>query len=446
MAPAVQRVDAARLERQAAQARHRAAENQSEGDGAEHDRRRDGGHGQRRERRQGSRMGEQQCPGERLQGPEHDQYEQQPQHRVAGVAQGRGRQLGHRLVIAPGLGRSAGRAVPDLPGRDLLTGQQRRAVTELCAGPERGVGLKHRLLADERPGTDLDAPQLDRAAEGAIAVQQAVLAYDGTSPDLEQIGDDRHVAGEDHRARADPCPERPQVEVVEGRAGHQPRQRVGDDEGANDPEANVAEAPDRDPPAGPAPDQQPFDHDRQQAGAEQRAGTERQRPRVQRDGTARAEHPTGAHIEHGSDRRGVEGEGHQLERAAQHRPGAAAHGPERGAGRRDEIGRGGRLPQRDRQRADRPRRVDLADRRAPNGRVGAQARGPARQQQRAGAELVEQVGRDRHLGELEQLGERSRQNRLEPAVGLGVGAPAVGAAEASGRRGEPGGIELPARQ
>ena len=72
-----------------------------------------------------------------------------------------------------------------------------------------------------------DRAGLDHAGPGAVAGDVDVLADHGAGADRQQVGADRERAGEDHRAAADPGAQRPQVQRVQRGADGQPGQRVG---------------------------------------------------------------------------------------------------------------------------------------------------------------------------------------------------------------------------
>src|SRR3954465_11676584 len=71
------------------------------------------------------------------------------------------------------------------------------------------------------------------------------------------------AAGQEDGAPADACPQRPQVQRKDRRTAHQADQEIGADEGRDQPEPDVTQAPDADLPRLPAPDEQPLRGDRQ---------------------------------------------------------------------------------------------------------------------------------------------------------------------------------------
>ena len=151
--------------------------------------------------------------------------------------------------------------VPALAVRDGLPGVQRGGVAELGPVAHRGVDVDHRRLADHRVLADADRAHVDEVSVCSIAVDERVFTDDRAVADGEQVGADRHVVGQDHHAAADLRAQCPQVEIEQRRTGEQ-NDRIAPDQGFDDPEAHVRQAPDADLLRLPATDQDPLRQDR----------------------------------------------------------------------------------------------------------------------------------------------------------------------------------------
>src|SRR5208282_4288540 len=131
-------------------------------------------------------------------------------------------------------------------------------MTELRYVAHRRVDVEHALLADEYLPAEGDRTGLDPPRVGPVAAEVRLLADHRVRADGEQVGAHRHMMGEDHRGRPDSGAERPQVDQVERRTSGQEDQRVRPDQRLDDPETDVAQAPDADLSGLPPADEHPL--------------------------------------------------------------------------------------------------------------------------------------------------------------------------------------------
>ncbi len=171
------------------------------------------------------------------------------------------------------------RTVPVCAGRDRLTGVQGRGLPQLSSVTQGRLDVEHRVLADEHVLAEGDRARLDHSGAGPVAREERVLADDGPVTDGEQVGADGQVPGEDHHIAPDLRSQRPQVEHVDRRPGEQD-QRVGSDQGLDDPEAEVGQAPDADLFPFPPADEDPLRQDRKGAEHDEGHGADEHRSQV----------------------------------------------------------------------------------------------------------------------------------------------------------------------
>ncbi|MCO5553510.1 hypothetical protein L7F22_007032 [Adiantum nelumboides] len=327
------------------------------------------------------------------------------------------------------VGRTGGRAVPDLAGRDGDTGAQRRGVAQLRPVLHPGPDVEHSGLADHAVVADADRAELQRTGHGPVALQRRLRVHDRAGADPDEVGGDRD-GPEQGAAAPDPRAEQPQpggvqrvptasaiglvrisVETTQNRSGRLPtgaRSVRGTGRSASTSRAPGAARRRRAPPRSTA-----------------RPGRSATPPRGGGD-------PAVAEDQHrGGGEAGREQE-QQLRDAGQRvRHRAGAHRLDRfgGHGRHDVAERGG-------EPAHGGVAVDVACGHRRQVVATAHGGGEPGQQQRGGAELVEEVGLDRDLGGLDP----QRGGELGDQAALDVGRRAHDRAgrghTAAGRRGQ----------
>ena len=185
-----------------------------------------------------------------------------------------------RAVVRRRLDR--GRAVVALAVRHALAALQRRGMTELRVVAHRGVDVEHARFADEGVAADLDRSGMDEVRLRAVAQQDGVLAQDGVVADRHHVGADRdepaprsrrcgrswRPAGADRGCRS---------------ACRRTRHRRGAHQGLDDPEAEIAQAPDRDRLRLQSADQHPLRHDGDRGQRDEGARRERHAAKVELD-------------------------------------------------------------------------------------------------------------------------------------------------------------------
>ncbi len=320
--------------------------------------------------------------------------------------------------------------MPPFAVGDPLAAVQRRGVPELRPVAQRGVDVQHGLLAGEGVLADGDRAGLDLARAGLVAGEERLLADDGAGPDGEQVGADRHGAGQDRDAVPDPGAEHPQVERVDGGPGEQDGQRAGPGQDLDHPEPEVGQAPDLDPLRLPPADEQPFGRDRQGGQDEEGGAAEQDRAQVDVDEAGAVGDPVEGAGDDGGGQEAVAEEEQQLQRPAPDElPGA---GPGRRLGRSPGFGRGLRLGRGGRCRPGRDGRRNGERRgQAGDGRVlvdvlhrHRRQPGPlpdpgaeVRHDHGVGAQVIEEVAVGRYLIGVYDLGQDRGQVPGAPVLG-----------------------------
>src|SRR6266487_1241279 len=170
--------------------------------------------------------------------------------------------------------------MPALAGRYRLAAVERGGVTELRPIAHRCVDVEHGPLADDDAPAERDPSGLDSPRLRPVTLEERLPADDRPRADGEQIGAYRYAPGEDRDARADLRAERPQIRRVDGRTDEQEGARVRSDQGLDEPEADVRQAPEADRPGLPATDEHPFRQDRRGAHDEKGRGAAQHEPQV----------------------------------------------------------------------------------------------------------------------------------------------------------------------
>ena len=219
---------------------------------------------QQEERGRGQRRGAEQ---------QHGQLE----HRVPGAPPGAARPCVDAAEI--GVRRLGRGTVPALPGRHGLAAVQGRGVPQLGPVAEAGVDVQHRPLADQRIAPDVDPAGADPAGLGPVAAEQRALADHRARADPQQVAAHRGGGAEHHGPAADLRAEQAQVTHVE-RGAAETGQRADPQQRLDQPEPDVAQAPDRDLGGPPASDQQPLGRHRQRRQRPEQGRAERDRPQV----------------------------------------------------------------------------------------------------------------------------------------------------------------------
>lgn len=296
---------------------------------------------------------------------------------------------------------------------------------------QRRTDVEHRGLGDEHVLPERDGPGLDETVTGAIAREEAVLADDGEVTDGQQIGTERHMAGEDRDARPDPRAQRPEVERVERRSDEED-ERIRADECPDDPETEVRQAPDADPPILPAPHEDPFGEDRCEGQPQEHHAAEDDRAQIHVEHAGPGGYPLVAPDTGERDEAGVDEERQQLQRPAQDESRTARRGSRRGGGRSEYRTRRLGVREREGQAPDGAVRVDVPHGHRRQAGLLPYPRAEMGHHQRVGTQVLEEVTVGRHMIESHDLGQHRGERRFGAGDRFGEGSCRAGASPEGG--------------